>query len=52
MVLYHPPKVTQPKDFTKYRATVKQLTTWASGFLKIVPSQCTPTLYADVNDDT
>ena len=52
MVQYYPPKVTQPKDFTKYRATVKQLTTWASGILKVVPSRRTPTLYANVNHDT
>ncbi len=48
---YYPPKVTQPRDFTKYRATVKQLTIRASDILQDVPSRCTPTLYADVNDD-
>jgi hypothetical protein len=48
----YPPKVIQPKDFTTYRATVKQFTTRASNILKDVPSRCTPTLYADVNDYT
>ncbi len=51
MVLHYPPKTQLPREMNRYKQTVRQLSSWSSDVLKMLPSRCTPIIYADVNDD-
>eukprot|EP00959_Pyramimonas_sp_CCMP1952_P217520 4549113-Pyramimonas_sp.AAC.1 len=50
MVLYFPPRPSSAAGMRTYLARCRQLSSWAQGQLKKLPSRFHPIVLADVND--